>query len=140
MAIEKNQNPGSPFGATSLTALPIWPNVEVNGLDWHCCLAASSKRAPRILIFSIAMDANYTFYVKSIETHVHAFLPLNISAVISVAFCLCWLSTYCAKARFTKSKHTVNRMQCKDVAILIRRTKLIFVARRPCHTIINTGI
>ena len=30
------------------------------------------------------MDANYTFYVKFIETHVHAFLPLNISAVSSV--------------------------------------------------------
>ena len=75
----KNSNPGSPF------ELPIWPNVEVNGLDWHCCLAASSKRAPRILIFSIAMDADYAFYVKSIETHVRAFLPLNISAVSSVS-------------------------------------------------------
>ena len=30
------------------------------------------------------MDADYTFYVKSIETHVRAFLPLNISAVSSV--------------------------------------------------------
>ena len=63
---------------------PIWPNVEVNGLDWQCCLAGSSKRAPRILIFSFAMDADSTFYVKSIETHVRAFLPLNISAVGSV--------------------------------------------------------
>ena len=52
---------------------------------WHSfkigTLAGSSKRAPRILIFSIAMDADYTFYVKSIETHVRTFLPLNISAV-----------------------------------------------------------
>ena len=30
------------------------------------------------------MDADYTFYVKSIETHVRTFLPLNISAVSSV--------------------------------------------------------
>ena len=36
------------------------------------------------MIFLIAMDADYTFYVKSIETHVRAFLPLNISAVSSV--------------------------------------------------------
>ena len=36
------------------------------------------------MIFSIAMDANYTFYEKSIETHVRAFLPLNIAAVSSV--------------------------------------------------------
>ena len=30
---------------------PIWPNFEANGLDWDCCLAGSSKMAPRILIF-----------------------------------------------------------------------------------------
>ena len=36
------------------------------------------------MIFSIAMGADYSFYVKTIETHAHAFLPLNISAVGSV--------------------------------------------------------
>ena len=56
------------------------------GLDWQCCLAGSFKRAPRILIFPIAIDADYTFYVKSIETHVRAYLPLNISAVSSVYY------------------------------------------------------
>jgi hypothetical protein len=34
---------------------------EVNGLDWQCCLAGSYTRAPRILIFSIAMDADNSF-------------------------------------------------------------------------------
>ena len=63
------------------------------GPNWQCCLAGSSKRAPRILIFSIAMDADYTFYVKSIETHVRAFLPLNISAVSSV-YCQSRVRTY----------------------------------------------
>ena len=29
----------------------IWPFFVVNGLDWQCCLAGSSKAAPRILIF-----------------------------------------------------------------------------------------
>ena len=38
------------------------------GPNWQCCLAGSSKTAPRILIFSIAMGANYSFYVKSIPT------------------------------------------------------------------------
>ena len=33
------------------------------------------------MIFSIAMDADYTFYVKTIETHARAILPLNISAI-----------------------------------------------------------
>ena len=40
--------------------------------------------APRILIFSIAMGADHSFYVKTIETHARTFLPLNISAVGSV--------------------------------------------------------
>ena len=35
--------------------------------------------------FSIAMGADHSFYVKTLETHARAFLPaLNISAVCSV--------------------------------------------------------
>ena len=45
-----------------------WPNFEINGLDCQCCLAGSSKTAPRILLFSIAMGAGYSFYVKSVGT------------------------------------------------------------------------
>ena len=41
--------------------------------------------APRILSFSIAMDAEYLPYVKSIETHARAFLPLNILAIGTVS-------------------------------------------------------
>ena len=37
-----------------------------------------------IFIFSIVLGAEYLSYVKSIETHLSAFLPLNISAVGSV--------------------------------------------------------
>ena len=59
MAIEKNQNPGGYFGA-------IYRENGPNGLNWQCCLAGSSKMAPRILIFSIAMGADNSFYVKSI--------------------------------------------------------------------------
>jgi hypothetical protein len=48
-------------------------------------LVFSSKMAPRILIFfSIAMGADHSFYVKNIETHARAFLPLNISAIGTV--------------------------------------------------------
>ena len=54
------------------------------GPNRQCCLAGSSKMAPRILIFSIAMGANHSFYVKSIETNACAFLPLNISAIDTV--------------------------------------------------------
>ena len=39
-----------------------------NGLNWQCYLAGSSKTAPRILIFSMAMGADYTFELISIKT------------------------------------------------------------------------
>ena len=58
----------------------------VNGPNWQCCLAGSSQRAPRITIFSIVLGADYSFYVKNIETHARAFWPLNISAVGSVYY------------------------------------------------------
>ena len=69
------------------------------GLDWQCCLAGSSKTAPRILIFSIAMDAGYSFYVKTIETHARTFLPLNISAIGTViSFHLQYCYEFCLVA------------------------------------------
>ena len=63
---------------------PIWPNFEVNGLDWQYCLAGSSKRAPRILIFSIAMGAEYLSSVKSIATFAPTFYGYIISVLASV--------------------------------------------------------
>ena len=69
--VENWKNPGGRFGATSLTALPIWPNyqeIRQNGLNWLFCLAGSSKVAPRILIFSRATVAKPLFYMKFIAT------------------------------------------------------------------------
>ena len=74
---------------TALPILTIWPNFEVNGLDWQSCFAGSSKTAPRILIFSIAMGANYTFYMKTIETHARAFFKVIIFSINSVNYKLC---------------------------------------------------
>ena len=76
----KNQNPVGHFGATSKTALPIQPIHQENGpngLYWQCCLAGSSKTAPRILIFSIAMGADYSFEHFSIETYAPQFIGHN---------------------------------------------------------------
>ena len=72
MAIEKNQNPGGRFGATSYTALPIQPILPdflVNWPNWQWCLAGSSDNASRILIFSIVLGAKHSFYLKSITTY-----------------------------------------------------------------------
>jgi hypothetical protein len=71
--LKKNQNLGGCFGATSLTALPIWP-IWLNSEGWIDCLAGSSKTAQRILIFSIVLGAEYSFYVNSIATLVCTYL------------------------------------------------------------------
>ena len=44
-----------------LPSQPIYLENGPNGLYWQCYLAGSSKTAPRILIFSIAMGADYSF-------------------------------------------------------------------------------
>ena len=44
---------------------PFGQIFEVNRLDWQCSSAGSSKTAPRILIFSIAIGADYSFDIKS---------------------------------------------------------------------------
>ena len=46
---------------------PFGPIIEVNGLDWQCYLAGSSKTASRILIFSIAIGADYSYEMKNSE-------------------------------------------------------------------------
>ena len=65
---------------------PFGPNFEVNGLDWHYCLAGSSKTAPRILIFSIAIGADYSYEVKYSEVLAPAFFKHNNSFIATV-FC-----------------------------------------------------
>jgi hypothetical protein len=63
---------------------PIWPNYEVNGLDWQCCLAGSSKRAPRVLIFSIFLGAKYLCYVKFTATRAPTFFGYIFLVLASV--------------------------------------------------------
>ena len=46
---------------------PFGPIFEVNGLDWQYYLAGSSKTAPMILIFSVAIGADYSYEVKNSE-------------------------------------------------------------------------
>jgi hypothetical protein len=43
-----------------------------------------SKTAPRIFIFSIAMGADYSFCVKTIEAHACTFLTLIILAIATL--------------------------------------------------------
>ena len=130
----KNQNPWSRFGATSQTALPIWPiwpNFEVNGLDWQCCLAGSSKTAPRILIFSIAMGAHYSFYVKSIATYAPALLGYNNSVLARVThhftFSQCKTNSFVDK--FSQKLHELKYMHINSYFFnLMGRQLLVKIA------------
>ena len=56
---------------------PIHHENGPNGLNWQCCLAGSSKTAPRILVFSMAMGADYSFELISIETYAPQFIGHN---------------------------------------------------------------
>ena len=82
--------------------------------------------APRISIFSIVVDAEYLSYVKSIETHVRAFLQLNISAVGSV--CSAEFLNFLKKVQFRLLKASCLELAFKfqkSNIKLIRLTKTI---------------
>ena len=74
----------------------------VDGLDGHCCLAGSSKKAFRLLIFSIAMGADYSFKVKNIEIWVPAFFKHNNSSVATVSHGSCCKLLLCRMIRLQK--------------------------------------
>ena len=67
---------------------PVGPIFEVNGLDWQCYLAGSSKTALRIFFFLIVLGAEYSFYVKSIATYAPTFLRYNDSVLAIVKECI----------------------------------------------------
>ena len=76
MAIEKIRISGAVL-SYQLNSTADLANLA-NWLDWQCCLAGSSKTAPRIFIFSIVLGTEYLSDVKSLETHARTFLTLNI--------------------------------------------------------------
>ena len=63
---------------------PIYLKNGPDGLNWQCCLAVSSKTAPRILIFSIAIDVDYSYDVKNSEICAPAFFKHNNSFIATV--------------------------------------------------------
>ena len=65
---------------------PFGPIYEVNGLDWQYYLAGSSKTAPRVLIFSIAIGADCSYEVKNCEILAPAFFKPNNSFIDTVIY------------------------------------------------------
>jgi hypothetical protein len=65
----------------------------------HC--QSSSKTAPIIFIFSIAMGADYSSYLKSIAIYAPTFLGYNNSVIVS-SIKIAWPWSYHRYAVFTK--------------------------------------
>ena len=63
---------------------PFTSKIGPNGLDWQCYLAGSSKTAPRILIFSIAIGADYSYEMKNSEIQAPAFFKHNNPFIATV--------------------------------------------------------
>ena len=63
---------------------PFGPIFEVNGLDWQCYLAGSSKTVPRIFIFSIAKGVGYLYEMKNSEIYEPILFKLNNSFIATV--------------------------------------------------------
>ena len=68
---------------------PIYLKNGPNGLNWQCCLAGSSKTAPRILIFSITIGADYSYEMKNSEIWAPAFFKHNNSFIATVYYIDC---------------------------------------------------
>ena len=80
MAIEKIQILGAVLELPAkkrCQSSPFTSKIGPNGLNWQCYLAGSSKMAPRILIFSIAIDVDYLYEVKNSEIQAPAFFKHN---------------------------------------------------------------
>jgi hypothetical protein len=64
----------------------------------HC---QSSPFTSNFLIFSIALGADHSFYVKIFETHARAFLTLNIFAIGRVV----WHGTFLEREQIDKLEY-----------------------------------
>ena len=67
--------------------------------------------APRILIFSIAMGADYSFYVKSIATYAPAFLGYNnsvLARVLSLPMDFIFFCVVFVFFKFLKDYHSIS--------------------------------
>ena len=80
---------------------PIYLKTGPNWPNWQCCLAGSFKRAPRILIFAIAMGAEYLSYVKSIAPFAPTFYGYITSVLASV---------YCFVTKSLMKNHLINHL------------------------------
>ena len=80
----KKSKSWGPFWSYSTAKCQFSLFGPVNGLDWQCCLAGSSKTAPRILIFSFAIGVDYSYEVKNSEIWAPTFFKHNNSFTATV--------------------------------------------------------
>ena len=84
----KSWGPFCSYQLNSTAIQPIHQENGPNGLNWQRCLAGSSKTAPRILIVTMTVGANYLFELISIETYALQFIGYNKLFLGSVFYVL----------------------------------------------------
>ena len=88
---------------------PFGPFFEINGLDWQCYLAGSSKKVSRSFTFLIVQGAEYSFYVKTIATYAPTFLGYN-NLVLAIVYkeMFVWTKCHYSDIFFNFNFMTVN--------------------------------
>ena len=110
---------------------PFGPIFKVNGLDWQCYLACSSKTAPRIFIFLLP-QVPITHKMKNSEIQVPSYFKHNnsfIATVLTNALITppsCELPPHLKKYFFSKKRIFKTKM-----ILLLRNQKLVF--KMSCH-------
>ena len=69
LKISKSWGPFWSYQLNSTANLAHLPRNRAKWAELAVLVAGSSKTAPKILIFSTAMGAEYSFYMKSIATY-----------------------------------------------------------------------
>ena len=84
MAIKKIKILGAVLELPARQHCQSSPFTSKNGPNWRCCLAGSAKTAPTVLIISVVLGAEYSFYMKSIATYAPQFFGYNNSVLAIV--------------------------------------------------------
>ena len=89
------------YQLNSTVNLANLPQIGPNWPNWQYFLAGNSKTAPRILIFSIAMDADNSFYVKLLLCHIfwEYHFSLSHGALPEILVTVFWQTKCVTKSR-----------------------------------------
>ena len=122
------KNPPTPqknFPHAALPIWPIWPNFEVDGLDWQCCLDGSSKKGSQDFKFQQAHAPSQLIPCKMSNINVvqscwnlkfkNKQIAKNWGVKCDWFACRCGWDFFlqlCAKMRMCKISHVHTHAKC----------------------------